>query len=112
MDNTGTIGGHAVSVEGAPRVVGTAANAAIEFNGRTDGLVVDANPLVGLRAFTMEVEFRPAADAGADQAEQRFVHVEESDTGNRALVELRDAGRRALGARYLPALRRRRRDAS
>ena len=66
---------------------------AIEFNGRTDGLVVDANPLRGLTAFTIEAEFAPAASGAVGQTEQRFLHIEESDTGNRALLEIRDLGR-------------------
>ena len=94
LDDTSTIGGHRVFVEGAPRVVATSRGNAIEFNGRNDGLVVDANPLRGLTAFTIEAEFAPAADAAPDQAEQRFLHIEESDTGNRALLEIRDLGRR------------------
>jgi PelA/Pel-15E family pectate lyase len=92
FDNPATIGGHTVSVQGTPRVVATPAGLAVEFNGRTDGLVVDANPIQGLRAFTIEAEFSPAADAGPEHAEQRFVHVEESDTGNRALLEIRLLG--------------------
>jgi len=94
VDDLSVIGGHRVFVEGAPHVVTTPRGKAIEFNGRNDGLVVDANPLRGLGAFTIEAEFAPAADAAEDQAEQRFLHIEESDTGNRALLEIRDLGRR------------------
>jgi hypothetical protein len=94
LGDTSTIGGHRVFIEGAPRVVATSRGSAVEFNGRKDGLVVDANPLRGLTAFTLEAEFSPAADAAPDQAEQRFLHIEESDTGNRALLEIRDLGRR------------------
>jgi hypothetical protein len=86
IDNLERIGGHVVSVVGAPRVVETKAGLAVEFDGRADGLFVDVNPLEGLTAFTIEVVFEPHV-GGAE--EQRFLHFEETDTGNRALVELR-----------------------
>jgi beta-xylosidase/acetyl esterase/lipase len=86
LDNLSKIGGHAVTVAGAPRVVQTPGGRAIEFNGTTDGLFVDANPLVGLERFTIDVLFEPAADG---PEEQRFVHFEEAGSGNRALIELR-----------------------
>jgi len=93
IDDTSAIGGHRVFVEGAPRVVATSRGNVIEFNGRSDGLVVDANPLRGLTAFTIEAEFAPVVGGAVGQTEQRFLHIEESDTGNRALLELRDLGR-------------------
>ncbi len=86
LDNLERIGGHAVTVVGTPRVVETPIGPAVEFNGATDGLFLDANPLQGLGAFTIEVVFQPSAGGGE---EQRFFHVEEADSGNRALVELR-----------------------
>jgi hypothetical protein len=86
LERLDRIAGMAVTVEGTPLVVQTDVGPAIEFNGLTDGLFLDINPLAGLRAFTIEVVFQPAAD-GPD--EQRFLHVEEAKTGNRALIELR-----------------------
>ena len=86
IDNLSTIGGHAVTVVGSPRVVDTPKGRAVEFNGSSDGLFIDANPLKGLERFTVDVLFEPAPD-GAE--EQRFVHFEEGGTGNRALIELR-----------------------
>ncbi len=86
LDNLERIGGHAVTAVGSPRVVETDLGPAVEFNGSSDGLFLDANPLQGLSAFTMEVVFQPAPDGGE---EQRFLHVEEAGSGNRALVELR-----------------------
>lgn len=86
IDNLHVIGGHAVTVAGTPRVVDTDLGKAIEFNGTTDGLFLDVNPLAGLATFTVEVLFSPAADGAP---EQRFVHFEEAKTGNRALIELR-----------------------
>jgi len=86
IDNLARIGGHAVTVIGSPRVVDTAAGRAVEFNGRTDGLLVEGNPLAGLARFTVEVVFSPDADG---PEEQRFLHVQEAATPNRAMVELR-----------------------
>jgi hypothetical protein len=86
LDNLASIGGHPVTQLGTPRVVPTPAGPAVEFNGRADGLVLETNPLEGLRTFTLEAEFQPAVD-GAD--EQRFLHIEEHETGNRALLETR-----------------------
>ncbi|MCX6544590.1 MAG: LamG domain-containing protein [Acidobacteria bacterium] len=86
VDSLVTIGGQRVTVVGSPRVVETPDGKAIEFNGASDGVVVENNPLAGLERFTIEVVFSPAADGGD---EQRFVHIEETGTGNRALIELR-----------------------
>jgi hypothetical protein len=86
LDNLTSIGGHPVTRLGLPRVVTTPAGPAVEFNGRTDGLVLETNPLQGLRTFTLEAEFEPAADGSE---EQRFLHIEEPETGNRALLETR-----------------------
>jgi hypothetical protein len=86
LDNLSATGGHPVAVIGTPRVVDSAKGRAVEFNGTSDGLLIDANPLEGLERFTVAVVFEPAA-GGAE--EQRFLHFEETGTGNRALVELR-----------------------
>lgn len=87
LDNLDRIGGHTVTRLGTPRVVSTPHGSAVEFNGATDGLLLDANPLQGLSRFTIEVVFQPAADG---QHEQRFLHVQEAASENhRALIELR-----------------------
>lgn len=88
LDNLDRIGGHPVEVAGSPRVVDSPLGRVVEFNGSTDGLFLDVNPLAGLERFTVEVVFQP--DAGGPE-EQRFVHFEERGTANRALVELRMA---------------------
>ena len=67
-------------------IAAAATGKAIEFNGATDGLVFEVNPLAGLAQFTVEVEFLPAPSG---PEEQRFVHFQEANTENRALVELR-----------------------
>ena len=86
VDSLERIGGHPVTVLGSPRVVAIPAGKAVEFDGVDDGLVLDVNAIAGLGRFTVEVVFEPAVD-GAE--EQRFLHFEEAETGNRALVELR-----------------------
>ncbi len=86
VDSLGTIGGHAVTVAGTPRLVDTPVGAAVEFNGRTDGLFLNVNPLAGLARFSVEVMFEPAANG---PEEQRFVHFEEAGSTDRALIELR-----------------------
>ena len=86
LDSLERIGGHAVTVIGRPKVVDTEIGAAVEFDGVGDGLLIDANPLMTLGQFTIDVVFQPAP-GGAE--EQRFLHIEERESGNRALVELR-----------------------
>ena len=86
IDQLAQIGGHAVEVVGSPRVVDTKIGKAVEFDGVRDGLVVPANPIAGLERFTVEVLFEPAPDG---PEEQRFLHIQEANSENRALVELR-----------------------
>ena len=86
LDNLERIGGHPVILVGNPRVVPTDFGPSIVFDGRDDGLFLDVNPLHGLTRFTVEIVFQPAPDG---PEEQRFLHIEEPATGNRALIELR-----------------------
>ena len=81
VDDVRSIGGQATEVIGAPRVV----EGAVVFNGESDGLLVSANPLAGLREFTVEVLFRPSEDG---PPEQRFWHAQDTAT-SRALLETR-----------------------
>jgi hypothetical protein len=67
-------------------VVDTPVGKAVEFNGATDGLFLDINPLAGLRQFTVEMLVEPAPDG---PAEQRFLHIQEAAIDGRALIELR-----------------------
>ena len=90
IDNVTSIGGHAVTVVGAPKIVESEAGRALAFNGTSDGVVVASNPIEGLTRFTVEVLFSPDADGSP---EQRFVHIEDSgEGGNRALIETRMLG--------------------
>ncbi len=86
VDNVSAIGGNSVTRLGSPQVVQTDRGPAVSFNGRTDGLILDVNPLVGLSRFTVEVLFSPDVDG---PEEQRFLHMQESTSENRALLELR-----------------------
>lgn len=80
------LGGQPLTVVGAPQLIDTTIQGGIEFNGTGDGLFVDVNPLQGLRQFTVEVVFRPAAGG---PAAQRFLHFQESGSENRLLFETR-----------------------
>jgi hypothetical protein len=89
FDSIAQIGGHAVTAEGHPRVIATAAGKAVEFGGVDDALFLDVHPLAGAETFTWEVIFRP--DAGG-AAEQRFFHFQENGTLSRMLFEIRVIG--------------------
>ena len=94
LDNLARAGGDAIELIGKPAIVSTEIGPAIQFNGTTDGLLIQRNPIEGLSAFTIEVLF--AVDAEGP-VEQRFLHMQESATENRALLELRlNGGRWAL----------------
>ena len=89
FDNLKKIGGHAVTVQGHPRVIDTPKGKAIEFNGVDDAIFLDVHPLAGATVFTWEVIFRP--DKGGNP-EQRFFHLQETGTETRMLFETRLAG--------------------
>lgn len=82
FDRLDKIGGHAVTVEGHPKVIGKV----IQFNGVDDALFLDVHPLAGAEQFTWEVIFRPDADG---KPEQRFFHLQENGSTNRLLFETR-----------------------
>jgi hypothetical protein len=85
LDQTAAIGGHPATVLGSPRVIRDATGPAVEFDGAHDGLVLPVVALAGLRAFTIELLIRPAADGAP---EQRFFHTQDS-AGSRSLLEIR-----------------------
>lgn len=89
LDNLGVIGGHAVRVEGAPRLSEAGGAKAIVFDGVRDGLFIPAIPFAGAKQFTIEVMFSPA-EGGL--TEQRFLHVQDTNE-SRALIELRLNGK-------------------
>jgi hypothetical protein len=86
VDNLQAIGGHAVTVLGAPMVIDTPAGKAVQFDGKGDALLVDSHPVAGLAEFTAEIVFRP--DAGGATA-QRFFHMQENASDDRVLFEIR-----------------------
>lgn len=88
FDRLDKIGGHAVKVEGHPKVVKTPIGKAIQFNGVDDALFLDVHPLAGAEQFTWEVIFMPDPDG---KPEQRFFHFQEDGSTNRMLFETRVA---------------------
>lgn len=88
FDRLDKIGGHAVKVEGHPKVVKTPIGKAIQFNGVDDALFLDVHPLAGAEQFTWEVIFMPDTDG---KPEQRFFHFQEDGSTNRMLFETRVA---------------------
>ena len=92
LDNLQRIGGHELTVAGAPRLIDTANGKAIEFDGVDDGIFIDLHPLAGLSEFTVEVIFSPYAGGAA---EQRFFHMQEEASDQRVMFETRlvDDGR-------------------
>lgn len=91
IDNLKKIGGNAVTVIGDPRVIVAPGGKAAMFDGVDDGLVVNANPIAGARAFTVEAVFRPEANGGR---EQRWLHIQQANSENRILLETRLIGDR------------------
>ena len=95
FDRTDRIGGHATTVLGHPKVIGSPLGKAVQFNGMDDALFVDVHPLAGAQTFTLEILFRP--DLGG-KPEQRFFHLQErdpntgGDTMTRMLMEIRVIG--------------------
>src|SRR5262245_42256975 len=86
LDNLARAGSDRIETIGAPSIVSTAIGPAVQFNGVSDGLVIDRNPLEGLAQFTIDVLMSPDAEG---PAEQRYLHFQEKSGENRALQELR-----------------------
>ena len=86
IDNLKSIGGHVSVVLGHPQIIKTAGRQAVVFDGTGDGLVIDASPVAGLKAFTVEAIFRP--DQGGAK-EQRWLHVQGDSRDDRVLLEIR-----------------------
>ncbi len=75
FDNLTHIGGLSPKVEGAPQLVDSPVGKAVQFNGKDDALFFPDRPLVGAKAFSIEVIFKPEGGA----LEQRFMHIAETD---------------------------------
>jgi hypothetical protein len=89
LDRLENVAGYATKVEGHPHVIDSPAGKAVEFNGVDDALFIEDHPLADAAAFTWEVIFRPDRNG---KAEQRFFHLQEQDTENRMLFEIRVKG--------------------
>lgn len=85
LENPKSIGGSETTMTGTPGVVPGASGDVLSFDGADDGVVVPVNPLAGLKEFTVEALFCPAADG---QPEQRFLHFQDT-AGSRGLLEIR-----------------------
>ena len=85
LDNLSALGGCDIVLDGDPKVIDGPHGPAIEFDGIKDAIFIDANPLAGWAAMTIEVIFRP--DAGG-LPEQRFFHLGAVDK-DRVLFETR-----------------------
>ena len=86
FDNLTKIGGHPVTVLGAPKLIDTPQGKAIQFNGVDEALFLEVHPLAGAEKFTWEVIFRPDGDG---PPAQRFFHMQENGSQNRYLFETR-----------------------
>ena len=93
LDNLEQLGDDKLDVSGRPAVIAGPYGPAIEFDGVGDALFIGTNPLAGLEAFTIELDFRP--DEGG-LAEQRFLHLGEAN-GDRVLFETRLTGTGYIG---------------
>lgn len=89
LNRLNKVGGNTTSVLGDPRVIKVAGSKAILFDGVDDGLLVNANPIAGANAFTVEAIFRPDPDGNK---EQRWLHIQETNADNRVLLETRLIG--------------------
>lgn len=74
-----------IILKGQPLTVKCKYGKAVSFNGSTDAIFIDSNPINGLNQFTVELIFQPASGGNF---EQRFVHMGEIQ-GSRLLLELR-----------------------
>jgi hypothetical protein len=92
LDNVASIGGQKPEVLGAPKVVGAAAGGpALQFNGKSDALIVPLNPLADWKTFTVEALFLPETNG---PAEQRFAYIVDRHSG-RVAMETRSADGRS-----------------
>jgi len=90
ISNLEMIGGHAVTSFGDPQVVSTEIGDAVQFDGDEDRLLVDFNPIMDAKEFTVELVFKPDA-CYPDNTDPRFVHIQDPDDPDkkRLMIELR-----------------------
>ncbi|MES1209885.1 MAG: LamG-like jellyroll fold domain-containing protein [Pseudomonadota bacterium] len=87
IDNISSIHGVAPMVLGTPLIEAGPPGNAVCFDG-DDALVLDANPLQGLPAFTLEVLLRIDAVTTVVLNQPRYLHIE-TTTASRATMEAR-----------------------
>jgi hypothetical protein len=85
-DKPNTLGESTATVKGAPRSHAEHGKTFLTFDGAHDGLFFKTNPIQGAKTFTVEALFRPSATGNP---EQRFVHIQETNSSNRVLLETR-----------------------
>ena len=76
-----------IKIIGNPKIIQCKYGEAIEFNGKSDGILLDSMPLSDLSQFTIEAIVR--FDFGGN-TEQRFFHIGDVK-GNRVLLEIRSS---------------------
>jgi hypothetical protein len=91
VNSVTNIGGHSVTVSGAPVVVSTEKGRALQFDGVDDILVVDNNPIGSATEFTFEVFFKPNGGQPNIANEPRFVCFWDPNdaSGPRMTIEIR-----------------------
>lgn len=89
VNGLATIGGHPVTLVGAPKLGPGNGGPALMFDGVKDGVFVPAIPFAGAKKFTIEILFLPAEGG---PAEQRFWHAQDTND-RRALIETRLDGK-------------------
>jgi hypothetical protein len=87
LESIASVGGYTPEILGAPKPV----DAALQFDGLRDGLIVPVNPLSGWATFTIEVLFMPDADG---PTAQRFLYIID-ETDSRVSIETRSADGRS-----------------
>ena len=90
ISNLEIIGEHTVTTLGDPQVVSTEIGDAVRFDGDGDRLLVDFNPIMDAKEFTVELVFKPDA-CYPNNTEPRFLHFQDPDDpeAKRVMIELR-----------------------
>ncbi len=89
LDSVDQIAGNAIVVSGAPRIIISEDVPAVEFNGKSDGLLVKSNPIADWQNFVIEVDIKPYPGF-PENVEQRFLHIQDPENEDRRiLIELR-----------------------
>jgi hypothetical protein len=89
VDSTDKIGENSSTIWGSPKDFLSEGEKMVEFDGENDGLLVNKNPLEGMKEFTIEVDLKPY-DGYPENREQRFLHIQDPNNENRRiLMELR-----------------------